>query len=591
MEDAAQPPQGDKDVLIVSIALTLFLFAIVSVSTLLLLCRVPVTWLNVVISLALTLVFVAKYANKKIASVIATASLLVASVAVVWFYYDDSWDGNAYHKLSAGLIESGWNPVYQKFSDYANATGNFLPRDWDIAGFYDGYPKASYIIGANFYALTGAIESGKAFTLIAMIGSAGIIAFFCKEMGSIRWSQSILVALTVCVNPITLTQLVTFMNDGILTLLIFQTTFALIYIAIDSRGFYDRYAYMVVFFSIALGLNFKFSALFPFTMICLAFLLFVTISRRREHRSHLTTKLSTVKVAALFGFAFLFGTAVLGSTSYVHNIFVHQNPVYPMAGPKGAAIIEVALPPAYKGLAPIQQFGYSLFSAVANDPGLASVELKIPFSFTAKEAQTAVFGGNARVGGWGIWFSGLLCLSLIAYGFVARKTPARLRFAFLTILIGATVPAFFIPAVNNARFWPLPLMIPPFVLLILFATDSLRGAKTMVAVVLLGANLALPAGGLILRTKQSSETRAQLNALANRDHDGQKLPLSLGAPGATLGGTVFDGLFYNLHDAGVRNGVQFWPSELVKQPGQIMEVDFSVSKNSPVRIQYVLQPK
>lgn len=424
-----------------------------------------------------------------------------------------------------------------------------------------------------------------------MIGSVGVIAFFCKEMGNIRWSQSFLVALAVCINPITLTQIVTFMNDGLLTLLIFQTAFALGYVAIDSHGVYYRYAYMTAFFSITLGLNLKFSALFPFAAICLAFLLFLAISRRKEYDSRLTTRLSIAKITAFFGFAFLCGTAVLGSTSYVHNIFFHQNPVYPMAGPKGLAIVEVAIPPAYKGLAPIQQFGYSLFSAVANDPGLASVELKIPFSFTAKEAQTAVFGGNARVGGWGIWFSGLLCVSLIAYGFVARKTPARLRFAFLILLLGATVPAFFIPAVNNARFWPLPLIIPPFVLLILFATDSLRGAKTMVAVVLLGANLALPAGGLILRTKQSWETRAQLNAMANWDHDSQKLPLSLGAPGATLGRTVFDGLFYNLHDAGIKNGVQFWPSELANQPGQIVEVDFSVSKNSPVTIQYLLQPK
>lgn len=129
MEDPSQPTQGDKDVLIVSIALTLFLFAIAAVSTLLLLYRFPVTWLNVFIALALTLVFVAKYADKKTASIIATTSLVVASVALVWFYYDDSWDGNAYHKLSAGLIKSGWNPIYQNFGDYANATGNFLPRN------------------------------------------------------------------------------------------------------------------------------------------------------------------------------------------------------------------------------------------------------------------------------------------------------------------------------------------------------------------------------------------------------------------------------------------------------------------------------
>ena len=592
MPDNARQSQDGKDILVMSVAMSLFLFLTFAISTLSLLMRIPVTWVNAVIPFVISVAFVSRQSDRKASAVTTMILLLAGSVAFVSFYYDDSWDGNAYHKLSAGLIESGWNPIYQTFGQYANETGWFLRRDWDDAdaGFYDGYPKASYLIGASLYALTGFVESGKAFTLVALWGAVGSIAVFTREIGKISWRQSFFVALAVCCNPVTLTQIVTFMNDGLLTLLIFQTAFALTYIAIDSEGRYDRYAYGVVFLSTTLALNLKFSAFLPLGTIFLVFLIFAIISRRYGSHSDWTTGQSIKKAAAFFFVTVVCATVVLGLTSYVHNSIFHQNPLYPMLGRTGATIVSVVIPPAYSELTPIQQFGYSLFSRVENDPNMNSVAVKIPFSITQKEARSAVFGGSGRVAGWGIWFGGILLLSITAYCLVARSIPKRFNYAFLALLTVTVFPAFFVPAFNNARFWPLPLLIPPAVLFMFFVTDRAGRTGTLVATALLAANLALPTAGMLLRTKQSWETRKQLELMAMWDSSVPQMAVSFGTPSPTLGKTIFNGLLFNVRDAGIHHYEQFRPGELIDLPGTIKEVDFSVSDTSPVKIQYVVPP-
>lgn len=592
MPDDTQQPQDSKDILIVSVAMSLFLFLTFAISTLSLLFRVPVTWANAVIPFALAVAFVSRQSDRKVSAVASTILLLVGSVVFVSFYYDDSWDGNAYHKLSAGLIESGWNPIYQTFGQFANETGWFLRRDWDDAdaGFYDGYPKASYLIGASLYALTGFIESGKAFTLVALWGAVGSITVFTREIGNISWRQSLFVAFAVCFNPVTLTQFVSFMNDGFLTLLIFQTAFALTYIAIDSKGRYDSYAYGVVFLSTTLALNLKFSAFLPFGTFFVVFLIFAMISRRYGSHSVWATGQSIKKNAAFFFVTVVCATVVLGLTSYVHNSIFYQNPLYPMLGRTGATIVNVVIPPAYSELAPIQQFGYSLFSRVENDPNMDSIAVKIPFSITKQEARTAVFGGSGRVAGWGIWFGGILLLSITAYCLVARSISKRFNYAFLALLTVTVFPAFFVPAFNNARFWPLPLLIPPVVLFMFFVTDRAGRTGTLVATALLAANLALPTAGMLLRTKQSWETRKQLALMAIWDRPVPQMAVSFGTPSPTLGKTIFNGLLFNVRDAGIHHYEQFRPGELIGLPGTIKEVDFSVSDTSPVKIQYVVPP-
>ena len=102
----------------------------------------------------------------------------------------------------------------------------------------------------------------------------------------------------------------------------------------------------------------------------------------------------------------------------------------------------------------------------------------------------------------------------MAYGFAANRAGKKLNVIFFSILAVAILPAFFIPALTNARYWLLPLLIPTFVLFLLFVTDNLSGKTTILAVALLAANIILPTWALLLNTKQSWKTHQQFKELA-----------------------------------------------------------------------------
>ncbi|MFM8858173.1 MAG: hypothetical protein ACKOI2_13440, partial [Actinomycetota bacterium] len=518
------------EILIASLACLLFLFNLVAVSTLLLIIKLPVTPANTALAALLTLAFVAAKSSRKVCTSAVAFGLIAVTVALVSFYYDPSWDGNVYHKLSAGLIKTGWNPVYEQFRDYANGSGRFLQRNWD--GFYDGYPKASYIISACLYAATGSIESGKAYTLLATIGAVGIIAVFLAEIsrGKVRLGQSALVAVLMCVNAATMGSIVTSQNDGFLAVLIFTTLLSFIYLTVDDSGRYNRYAYLAIFVCVTLGVNLKYSALFPLTIMCVSFLALLIVSRVWPKCGWMFPTVATVgrNLGFLLATAFC-GLVLLGATSYLRNLFIYRNPLYPMIGANKEDVLGVALPPAFRGLSPIRQFFGSLFSAVSHDPQLTSIPLKFPFTFTSVEARSSLYWG-ARTGGWGIWFSGIMLASLVAYAFAAPRAGKALNTAFAAVVAVSVIPAFFIPGLGIARYWPLPALIPPFLLFMLFAIGGIKGSGILLAVTALAANMLPPAGGLLLTSRQSLRVHHEFTRLQAYERQGGQLAISLGPP-------------------------------------------------------------
>ena len=587
-------------VLVIAIACLLFLFSLFAVSTIFFLFKVPVTPANTIISVLLTLGFVARESSKKVLTTVVTLGVIAASVAIISYFYDASWDGNVYHKLSAGLIKDGWNPVYQQFSAYANDSGRFIQHEWN--GFYDGYPKASYIISACLYAATGTIESGKAFTLLSMVAATGIIAVLLKEIGEIRLWQSILVSLPVCFNAATLGAVITSYNDGFLAMLIFISVAAFTYLANTKSGQYNRYAYVAIFTSVVLGVNLKFSALFPFTIICLVYYGLLIFSQKGRNSWLFRTTGSPNTNFAFLAVTAVCATLVFGATSYARNIAFYRNPLYPMIGANKEDVLAVAIPPAFKNLSPIQQFTGSLFSSISHDPKLSSIPLKIPFAFNSEEARNSLYWG-ARTGGWGIWFSGILLVSLVAYAWIARRAGKSLNVAFVAISIICIAPTFFIPGLNVARYWPLPVLIPPFVLFLYFAIGRARRWGTFLAVTALAINIALPVGGVLLATRQSWRVHNDMDRLSAYDQKGRPLAISLGPPylaerenlsveaprSQRLHGTeAFNGILFNLDDAGIVNFVQIRPGDVEKVAGDRRLIAFSVGKDTPVGFVYIL---
>lgn len=556
-----------------------------AVSTVGFLLQVTITRLSATLSLLVTIGFISKYASRKVLCVAGFLMLVGFSLGLVSFYYDRSWDGNAYHKLSAGLIESGWNPVYTQFGDFANDSGRFLRHNW--AGFYDGYPKASYIIGASIYAVTGAIESGKVFTILSLLSALGAISVLVKEVAGIKLWQSFTVACLACVNTLTIGELFTFYNDAFLSMCVFSSTFGLVYLSIESDGRYDRFAWLLVFVNVTLGLNLKFSALFIFAVMGSVFLSIRAWMAWRVGPSEFRGFLKRISLyySAIAVFAFV----VLGATSYVHNAALYGNPLYPLSLNDADTSDPTlsALPEQYQALPPVQQFLGSMFSKVAMEPSL-----KVPFTFDKQEASASVESVFKLVGGWGIWFSGILVASLISYLFIARRVKRSLNVTFLTILAASFLPTFVLPYLNNARFWPLPFLIPPFVLLLFFSTTSL-GPKALAAVATLFAvNLAPPILGVAVATKISYEAHRKFSEMkeAVRSAD-RPIVVSLGSPDPVVPGeepVPLNGLLYNLDSLGVRNFIQVAPENVRGFNGKWIFIPLSHnSRGAPIGIDYL----
>ena len=75
--------------------------------------------------------------------------------------YDLTIDGNSYHKTAVAFFKNGWNPLYESSEKFQEKNNDIVKFDLStkINLWINHYPKASWIIAANYYAFTNNIES------------------------------------------------------------------------------------------------------------------------------------------------------------------------------------------------------------------------------------------------------------------------------------------------------------------------------------------------------------------------------------------------------------------------------------------------
>jgi len=129
--------------------------------------------------------------------------------------YEVSWDGNAYHKPAVGALANGWNPMVSSIDDYLRANNLSFPASPAIC--VDHYAKATWLFAASVYKVTGNIECGKVYHPLMALALFCIAAhYFLQKKSRFTRKQAITLAALAAVNPITLPQLLTYTNDGIL---------------------------------------------------------------------------------------------------------------------------------------------------------------------------------------------------------------------------------------------------------------------------------------------------------------------------------------------------------------------------------------
>lgn len=403
--------------------------------------------------------------------------ILVGTIVVCEHTFDFSWDGNTYHKTMTAFMKNGWNPLKVTFYDYAASnipSCSVLSQTW-----LDAYPKGAEIFAACIYTITGNIEGGKCFNILSCIAVCFVSCGFLGETTSLKRGQKIICSILFGLNPVVFSQFFTYYIDGLLWQFFLLCIFCLMYLTLCENGRLITYCYYILFISIVVGLNLKFSSLIYFGVPCMVFFVYWVIKKRKELKKT-DVKRRIMSRFYILALSAITGTCYAGATSYIINLLRHKNPVYTMMGEGSTDLITVQLPTVYQNMNNISRFICSLFSKTNGSKTIEQVEWKIPFTIYQSEfipAQSC----DVRTAGWGILFSGIFIISMVIVIFVLiryrkiKKDVCQVIYLLFGIMLGEVI---FVPGLCWARYFGALFYVPVVAIIYLFLDYNKRVKKT-----------------------------------------------------------------------------------------------------------------
>lgn len=384
-----------------SLYLLISLGVLVILTSVLWLLKVPMTNIHLVISLIIAAIITLKLDKDNwIISILLSVLVIIASILIAEHVYDQSDDGNTYHKESIGMITKGWNPIYDNYSTFAHK--NNLTDYHKI--WAEHYPKTTWIIGSSVYKITKNIETAKFYNIIICFIGFGI---FLKLLFPILKNKliTILASLIVVINPIICSQIFSLYLDGFMGILFFIIVLEMYYFINDTE---DKTIYLSLALSIILICNCKFTGLAYAGIFCLAYYLYYVIKKVK------LKKFNQISKSFLYFFiTVIISVFIVGSSSYIKNIVTESNPFYPLMGKGKLDIMTYLQPASFKNMSPLQKNYYSIFSKTANIGVFndGKPQLKRPFTYDAWEIKQISY--DTRIGGYGVLFSGIFIVSLL----------------------------------------------------------------------------------------------------------------------------------------------------------------------------------
>lgn len=435
-----------------------------------------------------------------LSSLIVTVVALLIFILIAGYFIDTSWDGQFYHQEAVYQLSEGWNPHTQ-----------VLPDSLNTSIWVNHYPKAAEIPQAAVYSFTGKIETGKATNLLLWLASFMLTIYFFATVTKFSWWKILLYAVFFSCSPIVINQLFTYYIDGQVSALLLCL---LIVCTLLYRSYNPWYLLLLAFISV-ICINLKFTCLIYTSLLLFSFALVLLVFRRIDlFRKVLVTGAVSGLVAVL----------VVGYNPYVTNTRNNGHPFYPVMGASKVDIMAGLMPTGFTEKGRFERFFISLFSHT-DDPGpwLAeprAPELKTPFTLNRYDLSYSRIE-NARIGGFGPFFSGIFLVSLLLALLVLfdRKDAGGGRYRFLLIPVVLIVTVFLFPESWWARFIP-QFWFVPFCFLLLVETAG-RVRKGFVylkyfvyAAILLNIGFSLLSIPFrILKTEQVRYQMAQLKAL------------------------------------------------------------------------------
>ncbi len=195
--------------------------------------------------------------------------IFMAGTYICGHLYSIDWDGNAYHKMAIGCLKNGWNPIYESAQSFVNGYFNDSKID-SCAIWIDHYGKASWIFAANIYALTGKIECGKVYQLLAMESLFCMAAPYMIRKGIKKWT-AVMVSILLVVNPVSFVQIFSYYVDGFLFSYLFILILGLTRLLDAENREQRKITWLVIVCSMSVLANIKFTGLLYGGIYCVAY--------------------------------------------------------------------------------------------------------------------------------------------------------------------------------------------------------------------------------------------------------------------------------------------------------------------------------
>lgn len=426
----------------------------------------------VLVAIGLSFLFSSRFRiDKKALSIAVVISLLVlvVSILLAGFYFDLSWDGQAYHQAAVYNLAGKWNPIFNQLEtpDHVNDSSVLF------------FPKNSWIFGAALLRLFGTVEVGKAYNFMIFFAAFGVVYALCRDL-KISKGRAAILSLLVLFNPVVWSELPGYLNDGDLYLLLVIYLAAVILWLRNKEPIFILLGVMAVICLV----NTKFTGLVFFLVSSLFIFIYVLIRQKRLIKPFLLSHL----------LAGILGVFVFGFNPYVTNMLNRGNPLYPILGseafPKGSDTNEkFETPKNMKGKSlPVRLF-YANFGQPGNAPYNKEKDAVLTNPFTTSPATwTAYDFQETRVSGFGPYFGIVLILTLIILP-ILLIADKKLRLPAFLFLIGLCCCLSFSKHFWWPRFFPILWLAPLFPLFLLWINDEAESLKRKAKSWIISANV------------------------------------------------------------------------------------------------------
>jgi len=428
--------------------------------------------------------------------------VMALALAMSVFYFDLSWDGQNYHQLGIFTIAENWNPLTEPMQDFTPQLNSSVRY----------FAKGPWYVAAAIYETTGYFEAGKCSTVLSW-AAMGLAVFAASLDWGLRRRFAVAIALVTALNPVVMSELTTYLVDGIMVAFLTVAVAALFSALLRPQPVVIVVGCMATILSI----NAKFTGLVFLVFVFAAGGLWCLLRRRQWAFAYCGW-------AAL---ALLLGAVLFGYNPYLTNTIYRHQPFYPILGSKEFPVKISArgdpnerweTPKNMVGRNRLVRFGYAVFGRPGNQPypRATNAPAELMWPFTARPADLHAYCYHeTRVAGFGPFFSGALLISLgLAVWLLWQPGSSR----WVLMLAGLTIVGSLQVSVHMwwPRFGPQLWLLPVLPAVLVFGDGQSRRAASAAWLLmgLLLINASIVAGvHLTWETKASLKLRQQLTEL------------------------------------------------------------------------------